>query len=622
MPTARYSTLLSRLPPAEVPLRTDRQLMELFIEQQDQSAFAAIVTRHGPMVLGVCQRIIGTMHDAEDAFQATFLLLAQKAARIIPGDAVGPWLHGVACRVALKSRTMLRRRQRHERLAAQNRNEGQSDSMPGNDLRSVLDQELQRLPRPYRLLVILCDLQGGTFRQVARQLQLPVGTLSGRLKRGRELLAERLARRGITLSASVLALMIAEQATAQVPALWVSNTARAAAAWIAAESLVPGLVCHSVVTLVKGTATAMMWNQLKLVTGVGLLALLLSVGWLASSSTAQEKGASTPFPQAAPRSPVAPVKDDKPQYLVQFTLYELNTDKKQFDVVASPRLVVHAHSKATIQMGQMQKMQSSKVTPDFWITGFEAEVEVQPQQNNEVILQIKAQQTRKRETKSDAFITEAHAENIVQSCKLSETIELPWEPFGRVGKIELKVVKVLDGRLQQPEPASNPDIETRVFPISHAVANEVAATLRQTHPDLIHSLGIDTRTNSLVVQGKKDDLKKCEEIIKKLDYATIEQKADRSLPVVVPRAPGIQPAPLYPTPVSKPTGTRLTVTVGNDFQLNKVLAAAKNLNKDKPRVELEYDFSKHQLSIRALVDDLKLSELSKVLEAGSSTGEN
>lgn len=122
MPTASYSTLLSRLSPSgqqgEATFRTDRQLMERFLQQRDQAAFAAIVTRHGPMVLGVCRRIIGTMHDAEDAFQATFLLLAQKAARIIPGDAVGPWLHGVACRVALKSRTMLRRRQRHERLAA------------------------------------------------------------------------------------------------------------------------------------------------------------------------------------------------------------------------------------------------------------------------------------------------------------------------------------------------------------------------------------------------------------------------------------------------------------------------------------------------------------------------
>ncbi len=475
MPTASYSTLLSRLSPSgqqgEATLRTDRQLMERFLQQRDQAAFAAIVTRHGPMVLGVCRRIIGTMHDAEDAFQATFLLLAQKAARIIPGDAVGPWLHGVACRVALKSRTMLRRRQRHERLAAQARSEGQSESLPNTDLRSILDQELQRLPRPYRLLVILCDLQGGTFRQIARQLQLPVGTLSGRLKRGRELLAERLARRGIALSASAVVLMMTEQAMSQVPVLWVAATARAAAAWIAAESLVPGLVCHNVVTLVKGTATAMMWNHLKLASYVGLLALALSVGWLASASTAQDKPVSTPVPQAAPNSPVAKAKENKPQYLVQFTLYELNTDKKQFEVVSSPKMMVQANTRASIQIGQVQTLKSNGIIPDLPRTGFEAEVEVQTHFNNEILLHIKAQQTRARETKSDAFITESHTETIVQSCKLSETIDLPWEPFGRVGKMEITVVKV----------EGNPAIESRVFSLARADAAGVYAALKQQY---------------------------------------------------------------------------------------------------------------------------------------------
>ncbi|HQR08032.1 MAG TPA: sigma-70 family RNA polymerase sigma factor [Gemmatales bacterium] len=609
MPTARYSTLLSRLPPGDVPLRTDRQLMERFLEDRDETAFTAIVTRHGPMVLGVCRRIIGSMHDAEDAFQATFLLLAQKAARIIPGDAVGPWLHGVACRVALKSRTMLRRRQRHERLAAQNRTEGQADLLPGHDLRSVLDQELQRLPRPYRLLVILCDLQGGTFRQVARQLQLPVGTLSGRLKRGRELLAERLARRGIALSASVLGLMLAEQATAQVPALWISTTARAATAWIAAESLVPGLVCHSVVTLVKGTATAMMWNQLKLVSGVGLLALLLSVGWLASSSTAQEKGASNPVVQPPVNSPVAPIKQDNPQYLVQLTLYVMNPETKQFDVVTSPRLIVHAHQKASIQTGQAEAMKSSKVTPDWWITGFNAEVEVQPQPDNEVILQIKAQQSKVREKKPETFITETHMESIVHTGKLTETIELPWEPFGRTGKMEVRVDKI-HGQPPITEASRKPAVPSQVFPLTHVDAAAVVPMLKQVYQNKLNLITFDAKTNSVIIQGTAEEVKRCAEIIKGLDQIA---KVEEAKP---PQAMGLQP--VYASPLAnKVTGARLTVTVGDDFQLSKVLAVAKKLNQEKPRVELEYDFSKHQLSIRALVDDLKLSELSKVLEAGS-----
>jgi len=583
--------------------------MEEFIEQQDQTAFAAIVSRHGPMVLGVCRRIIGTMHDAEDAFQATFLLLAQKASRIIPSDGVGPWLHGVACRVALKSRTMLRRRQRHERLAAQNRAEGQADLQPNSDLRSVLDQELERLPRPYRLLVILCDLQGGTFRQVARQLQLPVGTLSGRLKRGRELLAERLARRGIALSASVLALMIAEQATAQVPALWISTTARAAAAWIAAESLVPGLVCHSVVTLVKGTATAMMWNQLKLVSGVGLLALVLSVGWWVSTGTAQDKSVSVLVPQTVPGSPVAPAVDNKPQYLVHLTLSVMNPDTKKFDVVTSPRLIVHSHQKASIEVGQMEGMKSSKVTPDWWITGFMADVEVQPQPDNEVILQIKAQQSKVREKKPDMFVTETHMETIVHTGKLSETIELPWEPFGRQGKMEVKVDKIY-GQPPAGEASSKPALPSQVFPLSHAKAADVVTVLKQVYQSKLHLVASDAATNSVIIQGSASEVKRCAEIIKGLDQAS---KSDTVKP---PLSIGLQP--IFASPLAnKVTGARLTVNVDNDFQLNKVLAAARKLNQDKPRVELEYDFSKKQLSIRALVDDLKLSELSKVLEAGS-----
>lgn len=608
MPTASYSTLLSRLPAGEMPLRTDRQLMERFLEYRDETAFAAIVSRHGPMVLGVCRRIIGTMHDAEDAFQATFLLLSQKAARIIPGDAVGPWLHGVACRVALKSRTMLRRRQRHERLAAQNRTEGQTDSQPASDLRSVLDQELQRLPRSYRLLVILCDLQGGTFRQVARQLQLPVGTLSGRLKRGRELLAERLARRGIVLSASVLALMIAEQATAQVPALWISATARAAVAWIAAESLVPGLVCHSVVTLVKGTATAMMWNQLKLVSGVGLLALLLSVGWWVSSSMAQEKSVSVLVPQSVPGSPVAPALDNQPQYQVHLTLSVMNPDTKKFDVVTRPRLIVQAHQKASIQVGQMEAMKSSKFTSDWWLTGFIAEVEVHPKPDNEVILQMKAQQSKVREKKSDMLITETHMQTIIHTGKLAETIELPWEPFGRAGKMEVKIDKV-HGQVPIAESTSMPALESRVFALAHTNAAEAAKMLKRLYQDKLSHVAIDEKTNSVIVQGTAVELKQCEEVIKNLDQRVKEE----------PRPPqSMAVTPIYASPLgNKVTGARLVVTVGEDFQLNKVLAAAKALNKDKPRVELEYDFSKRQLSIRALVDDLKLSELSKVLEAGS-----
>jgi len=568
--------------------------MERFLEQRDETAFAAIVTRHGPMVLGVCHRIIGTMHDAEDAFQATFLLLAQKAAQIIPGDAVGPWLHGVACRVALKSRTMLRRRQRHERLAAQTRSEGQVESLPHADLRSVLDQELQRLPRPYRLLVILCDLQGGTFRQVARQLQLPVGTLSGRLKRGRELLAERLARRGIALSTMALALMLTEQAIAQVPALWVASTARAAVAWIVAEALVPGLVGKSVVTLVKGTAAAMIWNHLKLVSSIVLCALILSAGWLLSSSTAQDKPENVPSQVVGPNALAAPAKQNKPQYLVHFTLYEWNVDKKQFDVVASPQVVVHPNIKATVHHGGFVSLHEGSARLNNARTGFEAEVEVKNNYNNELFLHIKAQETRSRVTSKNFFSTLTHTETSIQECKLSEAIDLCWEPFGKQGKLQVKVVKVESAPPQKQEPIPEV-VETRVFPLKWVDAAGVVTTLQQLRNHRLHQIAVDTHTNSVIVQGGKDDLARCETIIKNLDQPTKEKKA--------------KPPEVIKTP-------RLTVIIGEEFQLDKVFDVAKYLNRDKPKVELEYDHSTHQLSIKVLVDNLTYSDLSTLLEAG------
>ena len=190
-----------------LPQGTDAQLLEAFIERRSEQAFAALLARHGPMVLGVCRRILRNHHDAEDAFQATFLVLARKAASIVPRPMLANWLYGVACRTALKAGAMLGRRRTRER---------QVIAMPEpaahpelfNQLEPILDQELSRLADKYRAAVVLCDLEGKSRKEAARALGIVEGTLSSRLTKARRLLAKRLARQGIIVPVASLSFQI------------------------------------------------------------------------------------------------------------------------------------------------------------------------------------------------------------------------------------------------------------------------------------------------------------------------------------------------------------------------------------------------------------------------------
>jgi RNA polymerase sigma factor (sigma-70 family) len=198
---------------------TDAGLLGHFVTCRDNAAFAALVARHGPMVMGVCGRVVGNHHDAEDAFQATFLVLARKAASVSPRERLGSWLYGVAYRAATKLRAMNARRNARETLVP-----GMPEPVakPPNDLwqelRPLLDRELNLLPDGYRTAIILCDLQGWTGKEAARQTGWPEGTVASRLVRGRKLLAKRLARRGVTLSVTTLiSTLAAARASATVP---------------------------------------------------------------------------------------------------------------------------------------------------------------------------------------------------------------------------------------------------------------------------------------------------------------------------------------------------------------------------------------------------------------------
>ena len=245
---------------------TDRELLTLFTTRRDEAAelaFAVLVDRHGPMVLRVCQAVLRDSHDAQDAFQATFLVLVQKARGLWVRECLGPWLHQVAHRTASCARSARARRRRHERLAASSSADGAGESP--DDLGEVLHEEVGRLPERYRAAVVLCLLEGLTPEQAARQLGWPAGTVHSRLARGRARLRRRLTRRGLAPEmAGTDSVLTAE--LAPVPPALVAATDVAATRFAAGETLA-GIVSASVVSLTKeGLRTQMVT---KLIDGGG-----------------------------------------------------------------------------------------------------------------------------------------------------------------------------------------------------------------------------------------------------------------------------------------------------------------------------------------------------------------
>jgi RNA polymerase sigma-70 factor (ECF subfamily) len=263
----------------------DGQLLTRFIATGDEAAFAALVRRHGPMVLGVCRRRLGNWHDAEDAFQATFLVLARRAGSVVKRESVGSWLHGVACRTAMQAASANARRRAKER---------QVEHMPHPELMPeeprdwlpLLDRELGRLAEKYREAIVLCDLEGRTRGEAARLLGLPEGTLSGRLTTARRLLAVRLARYGLAPAGGVAAALSAGRAPAQVPPVLVWSTARAAAL-VAAGQLTAAQ--GPAVLLMREVIQTMFLTKLKLAAGVAVVAAALAAGGLAFQAAAQDR---------------------------------------------------------------------------------------------------------------------------------------------------------------------------------------------------------------------------------------------------------------------------------------------------------------------------------------------
>ena len=282
---------------ASSPDRPDADLLDEFILHKDAAAFELLVRRHGPMVLGVCRRVLHNSTDAEDAFQATFLVLMRKAGSIRPRRMVGSWLNGVAYRTALKSRSMRQRVRRRETHLDATNEPRQDDSVPlWNRLEPLLDAEMSRLPEKYRLPLILCDLEGRSGKQAAHLLGWPEGTVSGRLFRARALLRTRLARLGLTVTVAALAETVAEQAAsgAVPPALIASTTNGAAVAASGTAAQLSGAFPDRVAALAKGVVKSMLAAKIKVAAAALLVTAALGAGAAALAVSARHSQGPAP----------------------------------------------------------------------------------------------------------------------------------------------------------------------------------------------------------------------------------------------------------------------------------------------------------------------------------------
>jgi RNA polymerase sigma factor (sigma-70 family) len=295
----------------------DAQLLERFLTQRNEAAFATLVRRHGPMVLGVCRRVLHDSQHAEDAFQATFLVLIRKAGSLHQPNLLASWLYGVAYRTARKARDQVARRRARERPVTEVALDPPVEDLVWGDLRSVLEEEVQRLPARYRVPVLLCYLQGQTNQAAARQLGVPEGTLKGRLMRARELLRARLTRRGLVLSAGALVAALTDNAAAAVPPALAAATSQLGPLIAAGQPVAAGAVAPRVLHLTQGVLRAMTVSKLKNVGIAALLALAVvltgvelfvyssqaagpaSVGKSTSRTTAGKLSASGKKPKAA-----------------------------------------------------------------------------------------------------------------------------------------------------------------------------------------------------------------------------------------------------------------------------------------------------------------------------------
>jgi RNA polymerase sigma factor (sigma-70 family) len=269
---------------------TDGQLLERFASHGDQAAFELLLRRHGPLVCNVCWRILGNSHDVEDALQATWLVLVRKAGSLGQQVSIAGWLHRVAYRIAIRARAK-QALSRGPKEAPEEQEIGSVDADPADrEMHAILHEEVNRLPEKYRMPILLCDLEGKTHVQAADELRWPLGTLHCRVRRGREQLKTRLTRRGLTVSAGLLAALLTEEIAVARPALALHTSIRAAASL---------KVSTRAALLAEGVLHAMFLKQIRLVAAMVVTVCVLGTGLV---MLAQEAWAPGTVAAAAPAS--------------------------------------------------------------------------------------------------------------------------------------------------------------------------------------------------------------------------------------------------------------------------------------------------------------------------------
>jgi RNA polymerase sigma factor (sigma-70 family) len=324
----------------------DGQLLQAFTTRGEQTAFATLVERHGPMVFRVCRRVLRQEQDAEDAFQATFLVLAEKASAIRKNTALASWLHGVAYRVSLRARRDAGRRRAHEREAQPMSAKPDHQGLDWTEVQAVLDEEIQSLPEKFRAPFVLCFLEGRSRAEAARELGLKEGTVWSRLSHARQLLHQKLARRGIALPALLAATALSTGTAQAMNVQLIHSTIQAVAEATTGQTASAGLATGRVAALARGVSTTMSLIQMKSVflclTTMALVALGAGVVVMKAPAQVPAAAPGQKSPLRVSARPAAPEatwivdRGDK----VRFTGRVLGPDGKP---VAGARLTLWCH---------------------------------------------------------------------------------------------------------------------------------------------------------------------------------------------------------------------------------------------------------------------------------------
>jgi RNA polymerase sigma factor (sigma-70 family) len=271
---------------------SDSQLLQQYLTGRDgaeQAAFSALLERHGPMVLSVCRQVLGNRHDSQDAFQATFLVLARKAGSVHNGESLASWLHGIALRVAVRARVDEARRRVHERRCATMKEKERDDKAVRSEPFTELHEEIARLPQRYREPVVLCYLEGLTSEQAAVRIGCPTGTVWSRLSTARERLRGRLVRRGVALPMALLATELTPPAAAALSRALLDATVGASLGFVGRRAAGAAFASQLTITLARGVLYAMTISKLKTL-GAAALACTLALGGAHTLTLGQSGG--------------------------------------------------------------------------------------------------------------------------------------------------------------------------------------------------------------------------------------------------------------------------------------------------------------------------------------------